>query len=108
LIRLDYIKAIPQLTRQQDFAADFDHIRVGVEHDYTFGISGKFDFNVSAGTFLNSNRVYFPDFQHFGGNRTIFSNFGPASNFRFMDYYKYSTSSSYLSGISIINSESSS
>lgn len=99
LIRFDYIKAIPQLTRQQDYAADFDHIRVGVEHDYTFGISGKFDFNVSAGTFLNSNRVYFPDFQHFGGNRTIFSNFGPASNFRFMDYYKYSTSSSYLSGI---------
>lgn len=99
LIRADYIKAFPNLRTQKDFAADFDHIRVGIEHDYTFGISGKLDFNITGGVFLNANQVYFPDFQHFGGNRTIFSNFGPASNYRFMDYYKYSTSSSYVSGI---------
>ncbi|NVJ84914.1 MAG: carboxypeptidase-like regulatory domain-containing protein [Algoriphagus sp.] len=99
LIKVDYIKAFPSLMTQQDFAADFDHLRIGIEHDYTFGISGKLDFNITGGVFLNSNQVYFPDFQHFGGNRTIFSNFGPASNYRFMDYYKYSTSSSYVSGI---------
>ena len=80
-------------------AADFDHLELGIQHNYTFGVSGKLDFNLSAGAFLSSDRVYFPDFQHFGGNRTIFSNFGPASNYRFMDYYKYSTNSKYFSGI---------
>ncbi len=80
-------------------AADFDQIQVGLKHAYSFGVSGKLDFNVTAGSFLTNSQVYFPDFQHFGGNRTIFSNFGPASNYRFMDYYKYSTNTSYFSGI---------
>lgn len=98
LIKFGYTKAIPGF-RNQSNASDFDHVELGIEHDFTFGVSGKFDFNVTAGSFLNNKQVYFPDFQHFGGNRTIFSNFGPASNFRFMDYYKYSTNSSYVSGI---------
>ncbi|WP_026966277.1 DUF5686 and carboxypeptidase regulatory-like domain-containing protein [Algoriphagus terrigena] len=98
LITFTYQKALPGLTTAAN-AAKFDQIEVGVKHDVTFGASGKLDFNVTAGTFLNNDQVYFQDYMHFGGNRTIFSNFGPAANFRFMDYYKYSTSSSYISGI---------
>ncbi|SDC75257.1 CarboxypepD_reg-like domain-containing protein [Algoriphagus faecimaris] len=98
LIKATYNKAIPSFF-QSDEAADFDQVELGIEHDFKFGVSGKFDFNITAGTFLNQDRVYFQDFAHFGGNRTIFSNFGPASNFRFMDYYRYSTSSTYLTGI---------
>jgi len=98
LITFTYQKAFPGLTTAAN-AAKFDQIEVGVKHDVTFGASGKLDFNVTAGTFLNNDQVYFQDYMHFGGNRTIFSNFGPAANFRFMDYYKYSTSSSYISGI---------
>ncbi|MAN87131.1 MAG: membrane receptor RagA [Algoriphagus sp.] len=98
LIKFNYDRAFPNLL-QSNTAADFNHVELGIEHDFRFGVSGKLDFNVMAGTFFNSNQVYFPDFQHFGGNRTIFSNFGPASNYRFMDYYKYSTAGSYVSGI---------
>ncbi|MEN2283785.1 DUF5686 and carboxypeptidase regulatory-like domain-containing protein [Algoriphagus sp. SE2] len=98
LIKFNYTKGIGSLL-DSETASDFDHIELGIEHFFEFGVSGKFDFNVSAGTFLNNNQVYFQDYQHFGGNRTIFSNFGPASNFRFMDYYKYSTNTSYVSGI---------
>ena len=98
LITFTYQKAFPGLTTAAN-AAKFDQIEMGVKHDVTFGASGKLDFNVTAGTFLNNDQVYFQDYMHFGGNRTIFSNFGPAANFRFMDYYKYSTSSSYISGI---------
>ena len=98
LIKATYNKAIPSFF-QSDESADFDQVEFGIEHDFKFGVSGKFDFNITAGTFLNQDRVYFQDFAHFGGNRTIFSNFGPASNFRFMDYYRYSTSSTYLTGI---------
>ncbi len=98
LIRFSYSKAISGVLNSET-AADFDHLSLGVEHSIDFGVSGDLDFNVSAGTFLSNDQVYFQDFQHFGGNRTIFSNFGPASNFRFMDYYKYSTQTSYVSSI---------
>lgn len=98
LINFNYSKAIGGILSSEN-PADFDHLEIGIEHYFEFGVSGKLDFNISAGAFLNNNQVYFQDYQHFGGNRTIFSNFGPASNYRFMDYYKYSTNTSYLSGI---------
>jgi hypothetical protein len=98
LVKFTYQKAIGGWGRFEN-SSDFDHLEIGLEHTVKFGVSGKFDFNVNAGTFVNNSRVYFQDFKHFGGNRTIFSNFGPASNYRFMDYYKYSTNSSYVSGI---------
>jgi hypothetical protein len=98
LINFNYTKAFGDLI-DTETAADFDHLELGIEHFFEFGVSGKLDFNISAGTFLSNRQVYFQDYQHFGGNRTIFSNFGPASNYRFMDYYKYSTNTSYVSGI---------
>jgi hypothetical protein len=98
LITFMYQKAFPELVTS-DNASKFDLLEVGLKHDFKFGVSGRLDFNVNAGAFLNNDRVYFQDFKHFGGNRTLFSNFGPASNYRFMDYYKYSTNSNYISGI---------
>jgi len=98
LINFNYTGAYGGLLNSET-AGDFNHLELGIEHFFEFGVSGKLDFNVSAGTFLSDNQVYFQDYQHFGGNRTIFSNFGPASNYRFMDYYKYSTNTSYVSGI---------
>ncbi|OOG74233.1 DUF5686 and carboxypeptidase regulatory-like domain-containing protein [Algoriphagus sp. A40] len=98
LITFMYQKAFRELTTSVN-ASKFDLLEVGLKHDIRFGASGKLDFNVTAGGFLNNDHVYFQDFKHFGGNRTIFSNFGPASNYRFMDYYKYSTNSNYISGI---------
>jgi hypothetical protein len=98
LVTLLYQKAIPNLFSNEN-SSKFDLLELGLKHDVRFGVSGKLDFNVTAGAFLNNDRVFFQDFKHFGGNRTIFSNFGPASNYRFMDYYRYSTSSNYISGI---------
>ena len=98
LITFTYQKAFPELVASEN-GSKFDLLEVSIEHDFQFGVSGKLDFNVNAGTFLNNDRVYFQDFKHFGGNRTIFSNLGPASNYRFMDYYKYSTNSNFISGI---------
>jgi len=98
LIKFAYNKAFGGISSDGS-ASDFDQVELGIQHDYSFGVSGKLDFNLTAGAFLTNDQVYFPDFQHFGGNRTIFSNFGPASNYRFMDYYKYSTQSKYFSAI---------
>ncbi|EKB48768.1 DUF5686 and carboxypeptidase regulatory-like domain-containing protein [Cecembia lonarensis] len=98
LVNLHYTKAIPSLANDP-LAADFDWLEAGIEHFFNFGVSGKLDFNLKAGSFLNNNRVYFMDFKHFGGNRTIFANMGVAANYRFMDYYRYSTQTEYVSAI---------
>jgi len=98
LVRLNYNKGIPS----ESFgprAADFDHLEVGISHNFSFGVSGKLDFNINAGTFINHRRVSFMDYKHFGGNRTIFSNMGAASNYRFLDYYQFSTQGEYFSSI---------
>ncbi|MDN3205380.1 DUF5686 and carboxypeptidase regulatory-like domain-containing protein [Algoriphagus sediminis] len=96
LIKFAYERAFGGIS---DMAASYDHVSLGIEHAFDFGVSGDLDFKITGGTFLSNDQVYFQDFQHFGGNRTIFSNFGPASNYRFMDYYKYSTQTSYFSSI---------
>ncbi|MBC6367219.1 DUF5686 and carboxypeptidase regulatory-like domain-containing protein [Algoriphagus sp. AK58] len=98
LVTFTYQKALPNLVGSGP-AADFDQLETSIQHAVKFGVSGKLDFNVTGGTFLNSDQVYFQDFKHFGGNRTIFSNMGAASNYRVMDYYRYSTSGAYVSAI---------
>ena len=98
LIRFNYSKGIPNFGGQRN-AADFDFLELGVSHEVRFGVSGKLDFNVQAGSFINNREVHFMDYKHFGGNRTIFTNMGAATNFRFLDYYKYSTETEYISGI---------
>ena len=98
LVSFTYQKALPQLSTSAR-AADFDHLQASIKHAFSFGVSGKLDFNVTAGTFLNNRQVFFQDYSHFGGNRTLFSSMGAASNYRVMDYYRYSTSGSYVSSI---------
>ena len=98
LIRLNYNKALPYFGGGLN-PADFDHLELGVSHEVRFGVSGKLDFNIKAGSFINNREVHFMDYTHFGGNRTIFTNMGAATNYRFLDYYKYSTESDYISGI---------
>ena len=98
LISFSYQKALPQLSTS-DLAADFDQLQASIKHAFSFGVSGKLDFNVTAGTFLNNRQVFFQDYTHFGGNRTLFSTMGAASNYRVMDYYRYSTAGSYVSSI---------
>ena len=98
LVTITYQKAIPQLV-SSGLAADFDQLEASIQHAFSFGVSGKLDFNVTGGAFLNNSQVFFQDFKHFGGNRTLFANLGAASGFRVMDYYKYSTSGNYFSAI---------
>ncbi|MBT0811418.1 carboxypeptidase-like regulatory domain-containing protein [Litoribacter ruber] len=92
-----YTKGIPNFRGQT--TTDFDLLEAGVSHSFLFGVSGRLDFNVNAGTFLNNDRMYFMDYKHFGGNRTIFSNMGVASNYRFLDYYRFSTQTDFISSI---------
>jgi hypothetical protein len=77
---------------------DFDQVQLGINHGLSFGVRGKLEFELRGGTFLNSNSLYFMDYQHFDGNRTILSSLKPAGAFRLLDYYQYSTKGNYFSG----------
>lgn len=96
-LTLSYNKGMPVTSANQ--TSKFDQLEGNFQHAYSFGVSGKLDINLTAGSFLNASRVYFMDFKHFGGNRTIFSSMGAASAYRLLDYYQYSSDGNYIGGI---------
>ena len=75
---------------------DFDFVRIGIEHGFEIGIRSKLRYKVAVGSFLNSDSLQFPDYQHFAGNRFFFQLGDPVGTFRMLDYYKYSTSKSFF------------
>jgi len=75
---------------------DYDNIQVGFRHDIRLGVRGNLDVYMAAGTFLRNDKMYFPDYQHFLGNRTPFSTNDPVGSFRLLDYYQFSTAKDYL------------
>ena len=74
----------------------FDQIEVGLKHGIRMGIRGKLDVALKAGKFLNADKLYFMDYQHFLGNRTPLVTTDPVGSFRLLDYYRYSTSQQYF------------
>jgi hypothetical protein len=75
---------------------DFDQVEASVRYGFDIGIRGRLDFAMTAGTFLNTNRMYFMDYAHFMGNRTPFVTTDPVGSFRLLDYYRHSTNQEYF------------
>ncbi|MBI4946274.1 MAG: carboxypeptidase-like regulatory domain-containing protein [Bacteroidetes bacterium] len=75
---------------------DFDLIELGASYKYNIGIRGILNTKINFGDFINRNKMFFMDFQHFMGNRTILQPFD--NKFRLLDYYKYSTSKYFAEG----------
>lgn len=92
---LTYRRGFPQFLSSD---VNFDHLEVGVKDQIKIGIRGRLDYNLYAGSFLNNRQLYFPDFQHFMGNRTVLQVSDPVASFRLLDYYRYSTGQNYLAG----------
>ncbi len=77
--------------------ADFDLLRLRLSDNWRWGRFGFGSLTVESGIFLNNNRVYFPDFQHFAGNQTaLLQTALPNRNFQLLNYYLYSTNDRYL------------
>lgn len=75
---------------------DFDQLEASMRYGFDIGIRGRLDFALTAGTFLNRNRMYFMDYAHFMGNRTPFVTTDPVGSFRLLDYYRHSTNDDYF------------
>ncbi|QHL88362.1 carboxypeptidase-like regulatory domain-containing protein [Nibribacter ruber] len=73
---------------------DYDLITLGVRDELKLGLLGTSTYSASIGTFWRKKQLYFIDFKHFEGNRTLLS--GDFSGFQLLDYYRYSTQSTYV------------
>jgi len=75
---------------------DFHRLQMEVKHAVEFGIRGKLNFNIGAGTFLSKQNISFLDFNHFMGNLTPFQVTDPVGSYRLLDYYFYSIDGAYF------------
>jgi hypothetical protein len=75
---------------------DFDFVQIGVQHGFETGVRSKLSYKLAAGKFLNDKAVFFPDYQHFAGNRFFFQLGDPVGTFRMLDYYRYSTANEFF------------
>jgi hypothetical protein len=76
----------------------FDLVKFGMRQKMNFGIDDHFSYNVSVGTFLNSSKVYFEEYQHFNTQPTGFLFNSSENSFRLLPFYEYSTRQSFLEG----------
>ncbi len=74
----------------------FDQFEAEVKGIFKPGIRGSLQYDLYAGQFLNDDKLYFMDYRHFMGNRTLLQVSDPAGSFRLLDYYQYSTAKSYI------------
>ncbi|MBD3749967.1 MAG: carboxypeptidase-like regulatory domain-containing protein [Sphingobacteriales bacterium] len=92
-LNLQYEKGISGI-----FGSDesYDFLSLGLrKSDIKLGFYGSFSFSTEVGKFLNSDKIYYPDFKHFTGNQALF--FSRTQNqFLFLSYYLQSTSNEYL------------
>jgi len=75
--------------------ANFDILRLQIRDSWDWGIFGDGDLTIESGSFLNNKKVYFADFQHFRGNRTLVRQNGNNA-FQLLDYYQYSQTGNYF------------
>jgi hypothetical protein len=92
-IRVNYRKGINGLLGS-DVDYDFVSVEMFQEHLNT-GITGFSAFKFAAGDFLNRNKLYFMDYNHFQGNQGTTFDPTPGS-FHFLPFYIYSANAAFF------------
>lgn len=92
-IQMTYRKGFDDILES---SVDYDLIigQLNLEHEFPAG--SRLMIETSIGSFLNKNQVYFPDFHHFRGNKTIIILEEPVGNFRNLPYYQHSTADEFF------------
>ncbi len=82
------------------FGSDVDYSkwRVSVNDALNCKLFGRFIYNVNMGGFINSNKTFIPDYQHFLGNQTTFAS-SYTNSFQLAGYYQYSNTASFNSSV---------
>ena len=74
----------------------FDLLKIGMRQRIKFGIDEHLSYNINAGSFLNSSKLYFEEYQHFNTQSTGFMFSSSENSFRLLPFYEYSTGKSFL------------
>lgn len=74
----------------------FDLVKIGMRQRINYGIDEHFSYIINAGTFLNSSKVYFEEYQHFNTQPTGFMFNSSENSFRLLPFYEYSTDKSFF------------
>lgn len=82
----------------------FDRATINLSQTIPLKLFGELSYEVSAGKTLLSKPLYFMDFMHFNGNKTLFSNL-ETGNFMLLDYYAFSTDDYFVQAHTIYNLE---
>ena len=81
-----------------DSESNFDYISIGVRQTLVPGLMQSLSYAVNGGIYVNSKKVYFPDFKHFTTIEIPFTIGSIRSrSFNLLEYYRYSTSEHYVS-----------
>lgn len=90
VITLQYIKAVPFNT----LMVNYDLIKLKINSNIELNYFGDLKADIEAGKFLNTQKMYFMDYQHFAGNQTIILN--EWNSFRLLNYYNFSTNDYFI------------
>ncbi len=90
LLTLNYRKGLADV--------NYDFLQGDIRHSFETGIRSQLNYQFGAGAFLNSRKLYFPDFKHFAGNEFFFQQGDVVSSFRLLPYYQYSTGQRFAEG----------
>lgn len=92
-LSLSYTKGLPQVLGSD---VDYDLLAARLHKtDIRLGLYGRMAFDIRAGTFLNDKSLYYTDYRHFNGTRTLISD-QQLTTFLLLDYYRHSTSGNFL------------
>lgn len=73
---------------------DYTKWQAGVSSDLDLKLGGRFQYRIGAGGFLQSDKVYMPDYIHFMGNQTVLAS-DYVTSFQLIPYYKYSNTEKF-------------
>ena len=75
--------------------ARFDIIKLVIRQKVDVGAADQFSYLVNVGKFINTQKLYFKDFQHFNTQSTNFMFSTYDNSFRLLPFYQYSTGSQF-------------
>ncbi len=83
---LQYVQGVPNV-----FGSDVDYSKwkFSVKQNLNLKLAGTLDYNISTGGFINTNKLFVPDYNHFNGNQIIVAT-DYLTSFQLLPYYKYS------------------
>ncbi|MFN2394563.1 MAG: DUF5686 and carboxypeptidase regulatory-like domain-containing protein [Bacteroidales bacterium] len=75
----------------------FRQIEASINQSFSLKLVGDFNYSITGGKFINSDKLFTPDFKHFSSNSTWFLSGTEKNRFRTLNHYEYSTGTEYLS-----------